>query len=421
MSDTWTFLGMPGYGRQTAQAGRALWHARADMSRVVVEYRAGSLLASNFNQLWCSALNRKHGGENIAYFAMLHDDVGPIDCGPEKFWLDTLIDELEARQLDVLSVVVPIKDRRGITSMALRHPTEDWLPYCRLSMHDVFQLPETFTADDVGGRPLMLNTGCWVAKFNLDWATKAHFSIEDRIVWNTACERYQSQTVPEDWHFSMQCHSLGLKLGATRKIPLMHRGDIDYQNMAPWGTNAFDCETLKCSPVPDAFPLDVEGWLHQSEGKTLANLARGKRVLEIGSYCGRSTICMARTAEHVTAVDYFDGRATPNPKGTLEAFRQNIERYGVAEKVTVCNPDNPLSGEYDLVFIDGAHDYESVAADIEKARQVLSPHGLLAFHDYGLECHPGVKQAVDELGGELISVHETIAVVRPPAAILLEV
>lgn len=424
MSEPLTYLGMPGYGRQTAQAGNAFWRARADMSRVIAEYYAGSLLACNFNQLWCAALNRKNRGENIAYFAMLHDDVGPLDVGPERFWLDMLIDELETRQLDVLSAVVPIKDRRGITSMALRHPTEDWLPYCRLSMRDVFQLPETFTADDIDGRPLMLNTGCWVAKFDMAWATQVHFSIEDRIVWNTKAERYQAQTVPEDWHFSMQCHSLGLKIGATRKIRVHHRGEMDFPNTHPWGTNSFDCETLQCSPVPLAFPYDIDGWLRQSEAKTLENLARGKRVLEIGSYAGLSTIVMARVAESVVASDYFDGRGTPTPISTREAFETNIKRYGVAEKITVHNPDEPIAGEYDLIFIDGAHDRESVESDICKARECLAPGGTIAFHDYGEPAHPGVREAVEAFvsdGAEIISIHDTIAVVRPPAEILMEV
>jgi protein-L-isoaspartate O-methyltransferase len=420
---------MPGYGSMTAAAGAAFWRASADMSRVHCEYRQGSLLASNFNQLWCGALNVVHQGGQLDYFAMLHDDVGPLAVGPEHYWLDMLIDELEANNLDVLSVVVAIKDRRGMTSMALQHPSEEWLPYARLSMYDVYQLPETFTADDLG-KPLLLNTGCWVAKWNQEWARQVHFSIEDRIVFNTACNRYQAQTVPEDWHLSKQFNSLGLKIGATRKIAVNHRGQQDFANyIGPWGTDAFDREAVQISPVPNAFPSDIQGWLLPAEGKALAELARGKRVLEIGSYCGLSTVCMARTAEHVTAVDYFDGRGTPLPQETLSAFKANLERYGVTEKVTIQYPDFLTRGElpradYDLAFIDGAHDPESVAADVVKALNVLASGGLLAFHDYKHPSHPGVEEAVDALlldGGELISTNETLAVVRPPAAIPLEV
>jgi SAM-dependent methyltransferase len=314
-----------------------------------------------------------------------------------------------------------------MTSMALQHPDDEWMPFARLSMHDVHQLPETFTADDLG-RPLLLNTGCWVARWNQTWARQVHFSIEDRIAFNTACNRYQAQTVPEDWHFSKQLNSLGLKIGATRKIAVNHRGEVDFPNYVdPYpgnpGALPFDREAVATSPVPGSFPADIGGWLTESEGKALADLARGKRVLEIGSFCGLSTVCMARTAEHVTAVDYFDGRATPCPQDTLPAFNANLERYGVADKVTTIHPDLPFEGEYDLAFIDGAHDYDSVMADIERCREVLKPDGLLAFHDYGVT-DPGVIDAVNQLlaeGGQAISLTNSLAVVKPPAAIPLEV
>lgn len=428
MSDRRIVLGMPGYGTMTANAACGVMRACADMTTVDYHYQNGSLLASNFNQLWCVALNRVHQGARVDYFAMLHDDIGP-----EEFWLDTLIDELEANHLDVLGAVVPIKDTRGMTSLAL-HGKDNWLPYSRLSMRDVFELPETFTSDDIG-HPLLLNTGCWVCKFDMEWASQVHFTINDRIVFNRSAGRYQSQTEPEDWCFSRQLHEIGelgsstqgfrkLRIGATRKIKILHSGRMDFTNDRPWGSHAFDSEAVPVSPVPGAFPLDIEGWLRPSEGKLLAEIATGKRVLEIGSYCGRSTVCMARTAEHVTAVDYFDGRGTPQPKGTLETFKANIERYGVADKVTVASPEDHFTGECELLFIDGAHDRESVAADVERYLPLLAEGGLIAFHDYNEPCHPGVTQAVNDLiadGAELISVTDHLAVVKPSASIPLEV
>src|SRR5262245_17498739 len=107
---------MPGYdGRGDIGAALGFWHtACKGMRNVQNIYRGGSLLASNFNRIWCYALNLVHHGERVDYFAMLHDDIDP-----EKYWLDKLIDELEAQELDLLSVVVPIKDRRGMTSTAL--------------------------------------------------------------------------------------------------------------------------------------------------------------------------------------------------------------------------------------------------------------------------------------------------------------
>ena len=423
MSDRRIFLGMPTYGQQTAQAGCGFWRACADMGQVMNAVQHGSLLASNFNQLWASALNIVHQGGRVDYFAMLHDDIGPLDIGQDGgvFWLDQLIDELEANELDVLGVAVPIKDTRGITSMAL-HGEDNWLPHCRLSMQDVYDLPETFTSADLG-RPLLLNTGCWVCKFDFEWAKQVSFTINDRIVYNTAAQRYQSQTEPEDWYFSRLLHELGLKIGATRKIRISHRGCMDFQNMQPWGTHPFDSEATTISPVPNAFPRDISGWLHPDEGKALAELARGKRVLEIGSYCGLSTVCMARTAEHVTAVDYFDGRGTPQPQDTRKTFDDNMQRYSVADRVTAASPEDEFIGECDLLFIDGAHDRESVQADIAKYLPFLVGDGLIAFHDYNEPCHPGVTAAVNEFladGGELVSITEHLAVVKP-ASIPLEV
>jgi precorrin-6B methylase 2 len=420
------YLGMPGYGKQTASAGRALWNASRDMSKVTVEYAPGSLLACNFNKLWCSALNMVHSGKRVDYFAMLHDDIGCQD-----FWLDELIEELEAKHLDVLGVVVPIKDTRGITSIAIHYPGDNWNPACRLSMHDVYQLPETFTSDDLGGQQLLLNTGCWVAKWNQEWCRQVHFEINDRIVFDQTTNAYWPEVESEDWFFSRLLHEQQLSIGATRKIAVKHEGDVEFSNTFPWGSQAFDSESKrrKTSPVPGAFPMDIAGWLLREEGAKLAELAAGKRVLEIGSYCGLSTVCLARTAEHVTAVDYFDGRGTHNRRDTLPEFKANIERYGVAHKIEAKHPSWLDKGElprpeFDLVFIDGAHDFKSVQADIIHAQNHLAPDGLIVFHDYSTLTDFEVVQAVDAFladGAELISVTETLAVVRPPAAIPLEV
>ena len=411
------FIGMPGYGRQTATAGRGLWRACRDMGSARVEYRQGSLLAANFNALWCGALNHVREGNPLDYFAMLHDDIGPEDC-----WLDKLIDELEERDLDVLGVAVPIKDRKGLSSLAI-DAGGTWRPKCRLTMHEIMGLPETFTSDDVGGN-LLLNTGCWVCRFDPAWARKVHFTINDRIVIDAKTGRYMPEVEPEDWFFSRLCHEIGLKLGATRKVQVTHRGEYEYDNASAWG-NPFDSEYVTRSTLPDAFPGEISGWLRPEEGRALAKLARGKRVLEIGSYCGKSTICMARTAQHITALDYFDGRATPFPRSTADDFRANIERYEVADRIETCHPEAEIPlPKYDFAFIDGAHDRESVEADIEKVLGVLKPDGLIAFHDY--RTHPGeidgnwdegVTAAVDEFirnGAELIERNQTVAVVRPP-------
>lgn len=177
------------------------------------------------------------------------------------------------------------------------------------------------------------------------------------------------------------------------------------------------------------FP-DVQGWLLPVEGRKLADLARDKRVLEIGSYRGLSTICMAQTARSVTCIDPFTGEGTSEPGETFADFKSNLKRYGVAGKVTAYRATTAevarsIDGPFDLVFIDGAHDFASISTDVAAAEHLLTPGGLMVFHDYRktLGEHdgrwdPDVTEAVDtycQVGAKLLETAGTLAIVQPPA------
>jgi SAM-dependent methyltransferase len=427
------YLAMPCYGGPTAGAARAFFRASAGALDLCLRYLQSSLINTNCNGLWAWALNAARKGERVDYFAMLHADVQPGD-----FWLDALVAELESRGLDVLAAAVPIKDPRGLTSTAVGHPDQspDWRPLCRITMRELYRLPETFTAADLGhpDKPLLINTGCWVCRFDPSWAERVYFEIKDRIFYRPEDGLFHADTIPEDWSFARRLWEAGLKVGVTRKLELTHHGPTNYSSGGPWGEYEYDREyldapALATGPAAGAggFPFDVGGWLTEAEGRELERLAEGRRVLEVGSYLGRSTVCLARTAAHVVAVDPFDGRATPAPRATFDAFLANLRRYGVEAKVrprvgtfAEVAPDHLAPGYFDLVFIDADHRREAVTEDIRLALPLLAPGGLLAFHDYGRPKDPGVRQAVDaELlaaGGELVSLTETLAVVRPPAA-----
>lgn len=417
-------LGMPSYGELSAGAARAFFRASLNPDlALTLHQQEGSLLAQNMNILWTLALNAAASGNGCDYFAMLH-----ADCEPQDGWLDTLIAEMESKGLDVLGVAVPIKDQRGLTSLAMAHESGDtWRIHGRLTMTEVYRLPETFTSDDVG-HPLLLNTGCWVCRFDLEWAKKVHFTINDRIVYNTKTKVYQPQVEPEDWFVSRLFHELGLRIGATRKVELGHRGPTIYGNHKAWGTDHHDTHSLTASVLDhdtankDWFPSDVAGWLTEREGRELARLANGKTVLEIGAYCGRSTICLAKSAKNVHAIDTFEGTGTPLEGDTLPTFKANIERYKVNDKVAFMQGNSHeivphLPPVFDLVFIDGSHDESSVAADAIVSASVLKPGGVLVFHDYDRGSDPGVTAAVNGLiaaGGVMVSRCESLAVVRPP-------
>lgn len=413
---------MPSYGEMTCGASLAFWKASRGHS-VHHELRGGSLLSKNFNVLWCMLLNSMQSDDPPEYFAMLHSDVAA-----EPGWLDLMISILERQKLDLLSAVVPIKSQHGLTSTAVaRVDGSTWRVGQRLTMTEVYGLPPTFTSEDLG-RDLLVNTGCWVAKVG-DWCKEVSFTINDRIILSPD-GTYHSETEPEDWYFSRLCHDLGLRIGATRSVRIAHDGSASFRNDQPWGTHKHDSDMADGPVVPASglrYPHEVEGWLTYREGRALYDLCKDKRVLEIGSYCGKSTICIAQSAESVTCVDTFDGRGTASPRSTLEDFQRNVRACGLQGKI------NPIIGtsdtadiegeHFDVVFIDGSHDEASVEKDIDLAESVLTPDGIICMHDY--QTHPGdarpgwdpgVTAAVDrhiEQGAVLLARHDSLAVIRP--------
>ena len=150
------------------------------------------------------------------------------------------------------------------------------------------------------------------------------------------------------------------------------------------------------------FPDEVPGWLTEPEAVALARLANGQRVLEIGSYHGRSTIAMAQRASQVTSIDWHQGDSLIGPQDTLEAFRRNLERYGVSRKVRVnvgrtaeITPSLPAS-TFDMAFIDGGHDEENVRIDLAAALRLVKPGGIIAVHD---DFMPDVQRVCAEMLG----------------------
>lgn len=224
---------MPSYGMCSPAATRGMYKASEKLTVHLVNFES-SLLAQSFNVIWAGALNACAVGRWPDYFAMIHSDVEPTDG-----WLDVMVDELESHRLDVLAAVIPIKNAKGLTSAGYEaEPEQEWRIGGRLTMREVYQLPTTFTEEHVG-RPLVMNTGLWVCRFNPEWAAKVCFTIRDRIV-PQADGTYLAEVMPEDWDVSRQFRRLGLKVGLTRRAKVGHRGTYVFGNDKPWGTYAHD-------------------------------------------------------------------------------------------------------------------------------------------------------------------------------------
>ena len=144
------------------------------------------------------------------------------------------------------------------------------------------------------------------------------------------------------------------------------------------------------------FPKDVKGWLWREEGELLYELAQRNVawgvVVELGSFQGRSTICLAQGSRdagggRVYAGDSFVGDLYVGKRvGLLRQLERNLGRYGLSDWVEAVQGDfSEVAGGWDrpirMLFIDGSHAYEDVMADFEAWEKFLVDGSILAFHD----------------------------------------
>jgi predicted O-methyltransferase YrrM len=146
----------------------------------------------------------------------------------------------------------------------------------------------------------------------------------------------------------------------------------------------------------------VEGWLTDEEGEALYSLAKectGRgAIVEIGSFKGRSTICLAMGSKAGKSVRVFAVDTHWGPR--LEEFNENIRRAGVDDVVEpVAGLSQEVALEFyepvELLFIDGAHDYESVKLDFERWVPKLVEGGVVAMHDTTWD--DGPKRVAEQL------------------------
>lgn len=160
----------------------------------------------------------------------------------------------------------------------------------------------------------------------------------------------------------------------------------------------------------------VEGHLSAKEIRFLALLAAVPRadgaILEIGSFKGRSTCVLARSAaligdETVYAVDPMTAPSETDPdlrgaKDTLADFRRNIEAAGVADRVELHQTfsyelaktwDRPLR----LLWIDGDHTYLGTRLDLEGFSPHLNDGAIVAMHDVLHEFDGGVRVMMEHI------------------------
>ena len=154
----------------------------------------------------------------------------------------------------------------------------------------------------------------------------------------------------------------------------------------------------------------IKGFLAEDEAQALYDHARVASalgpVLEIGSYCGKSTIylalAMADTDSLLYALDHHRGSEEHQPgeyfhdpelvdaeSGCFDSFREfrrNIDRAGVSDRVVPIVAGSAIAAHHwttplAMVFIDGGHSLDAALTDYRCWSGHILKGGVLAIHD----------------------------------------
>ncbi|MGB5326570.1 MAG: class I SAM-dependent methyltransferase [Pseudomonadales bacterium] len=154
----------------------------------------------------------------------------------------------------------------------------------------------------------------------------------------------------------------------------------------------------------------VKGFLADDEGAALYDYALAAAgfgpCLEIGSYCGKSTVYLGSACqrsdntlfaldhhrgseEHQHGEEYHDPDTFDPATGkvdTFPLFRETVERAGLTDTVVALVAPSGVAARHwatplGMLFIDGGHSLEAALADYHGWAPKLAIGGVLAIHD----------------------------------------
>lgn len=193
----------------------------------------------------------------------------------------------------------------------------------------------------------------------------------------------------------------------------------------------------------------AKGFMPVGEGLALYAAAAeagalGLPLLEVGTYCGRSTILLADAAREAgtvaVTVDHHRGSEEQQPgweyhdptvvdpevgrMDTLPTFRRTLHQAGLEEHVIAVVGRSPQvakvwGGKVGLVFIDGGHTDEHAGGDYEGWAPHVAEGGLLVIHDVFPDPADGGQapyrvylRALASGAFTEVSVHDSLRVLR---------
>jgi MMP 1-O-methyltransferase len=194
-------------------------------------------------------------------------------------------------------------------------------------------------------------------------------------------------------------------------------------------------------PLLREHALRAKGFMPDDEGEALyaaaVSVAPAGPLLEVGSYCGKSSVYLGAAARAggsvVFCVDHHHG-SEENQVGwehhdptvvdprtgrmdTLPIFRATIEDAGLEDVVVAVVGTSEAVARWwttplALLFIDGGHGVLPARHDYEKWTPFVQPGGLLAIHDVYIDPRMGGQAPYDEIyrpalaGGRFAEIRE---------------
>ncbi|MCG7908073.1 MAG: class I SAM-dependent methyltransferase [Candidatus Thiodiazotropha taylori] len=170
-------------------------------------------------------------------------------------------------------------------------------------------------------------------------------------------------------------------------------------------------------------------------------------IFEFGTYMGATTLLFARnssdsteiitididpnttaTQENISEADYLnDGNANDEHLRDIFAkhgaiYINRAERH-LREKVTQLYQDSTTIDpqqqnflkRFQLIFIDGGHDFETVRSDTENALNMAADDAIIVWHDFRSQIHDDVTRFLDGFS----QTHEIVHVAHTMLAFML--
>jgi predicted O-methyltransferase YrrM len=136
--------------------------------------------------------------------------------------------------------------------------------------------------------------------------------------------------------------------------------------------------------------LKLEGFMRETQAQSLRSLLecspKVKNIAEIGFNAGHSSFLFLSTRSdiQVTSFDIAEHPYVDKAEQLIaDRFpnRHELIRGDSKQTVPAFSERNPNT-KYDLIFIDGGHDYETAVLDLENMRQIAAPGCAVIMDDY---------------------------------------